>query len=115
MPRAPKHCGKPGCTNRVAGATYCPTHAPVAWAGPHQRGGSTRASRAARSAVLARDRTCACPGCDFCETGCKFTATQDDHIVPRSQGGSDDLSNRRGLCGPCHQVKTLAEARAARG
>lgn len=26
MPRAPKHCGSPGCEELTTGRTYCPTH-----------------------------------------------------------------------------------------
>jgi 5-methylcytosine-specific restriction protein A len=37
-----------------------------------------------------------------------------DHIVPKAQGGADAASNRQTICGPCHAVKTAAEARLAR-
>ena len=29
-----------------------------------------------------------------------------DHVVPRSQGGSDDAANLQGLCEDCHSDKT---------
>lgn len=32
-----------------------------------------------------------------------------DHIVPKSNGGSDDLSNLQTLCRSCHIAKTKAE------
>lgn len=39
-----------------------------------------------------------------------------DHIKPKSKGGSDDISNRILLCGPCNRKKsdklTLEELRA---
>lgn len=40
---------------------------------------------------------------------------QADHIVPRVRGGSNDLSNLRTLCVPCHKGVTaeLARERAA--
>ena len=34
---------------------------------------------------------------------CTETATTADHIVPRSQGGSDQLDNLRPACRPCNQ------------
>lgn len=36
-----------------------------------------------------------------------------DHITPKSQGGTDDLSNLQAICdgpGSCHQAKTQAES-----
>src|SRR5690606_24701270 len=37
-----------------------------------------------------------------------------DHIVPLSQGGTDDLSNLQWLCRePCHRVKTAREGSGA--
>lgn len=29
-----------------------------------------------------------------------------DHVIPRAQGGSDDLANLQTLCVPCHNAKT---------
>lgn len=37
-----------------------------------------------------------------------------DHITPKSQGGTDDLSNLQAIChgkGSCHEAKTMAESR----
>jgi len=33
-------------------------------------------------------------------------ATQVDHIVPKSKGGTDDLSNLQAICNDCHKIKT---------
>ena len=38
--------------------------------------------------------------CLRCGTDKELTA---DHIIPRSQGGSDDVNNLRVLCRSCHQ------------
>jgi len=39
-----------------------------------------------------------------------------DHIIPLWKGGSDDDSNKELLCAPCHDVKTVREAKdRARG
>lgn len=37
-----------------------------------------------------------------------------DHITPKSQGGTDDMSNLQAIChgkGSCHEAKTMAESR----
>lgn len=40
--------------------------------------------------------------CQHCGTHCGLTV---DHVVPVSQGGSDDLDNLQTLCGPCNSSK----------
>lgn len=35
-----------------------------------------------------------------------------DHIVARSQGGADSLSNSQTLCSKCNTLKSVAEAKA---
>lgn len=42
---------------------------------------------------------------------CTGLATEDDHIIPLSMGGSDDRENHQGLCASCHRRKTLDEQR----
>lgn len=37
---------------------------------------------------------------------CGATANQVDHIIPYCDGGSDDPSNLRTLCGPCHSARS---------
>ncbi|WP_375425979.1 HNH endonuclease [uncultured Friedmanniella sp.] len=43
------------------------------------------------------------PGIDGTPRHCLGTATTADHIVPRSQGGTDHPSNLRAACKPCNQ------------
>ena len=114
MPRAPRKCSHPPC--EVRGHTrYCPEHTPQAWA-TSTRGGSTRASRKTRELVLLRDPVCTCQGCQRCSPqGCQRASVEDDHLVPVHKGGSDDTSNRRGICKTCHSFKTQREAAQARG
>jgi len=38
---------------------------------------------------------------------CGAAATDVDHVVPRRRGGTDDWSNLRSLCHPCHSRKTV--------
>lgn len=69
------------------------------------RGGSTRQSRRERTIVLTR-----WPTCYLHYDGCTIASTEDDHVIPVSQGGSDSLDNRRGVCHDCHLVKSKREA-----
>ncbi len=58
------------------------------------------------------------PLCKHCEAeGRVAAAVTPDHIVPIWKGGVDSEANLQSLCGPCHDVKTKAEAaeRAAMG
>jgi len=45
---------------------------------------------------------------------CDALATEVDHIVPASQGGTDDDNNLAAICTPCHRRKTASEAVHAR-
>jgi 5-methylcytosine-specific restriction protein A len=51
------------------------------------------------------------PLCRLCQAkGLVTASTIADHIVPLSQGGSNDRGNFQGLCDPCSDAKTAAEA-----
>ena len=82
----------------------------MAWQGNPRT--TTTTWRRTRLRVLARDGH----QCTWVEDGERCTATADevDHIVPHSQGGTDDDDNLRSLCGPHHDRKTAAEGVAAR-
>lgn len=64
--------------------------------------GSSRKWRVIRAAVLARDNY----QCQIQGPNCLGTATQPDHIVPKSQGGSDMMSNLRAACQPCNSARS---------
>lgn len=50
------------------------------------------------------------PLCRQCrQSGRIVQATDVDHIVPRSLGGSDEVENLQPLCGSCHARKTATE------
>jgi 5-methylcytosine-specific restriction endonuclease McrA len=66
----------------------------------------TVAWAALRRAVLLRDGY----RCAVCRRLCG-EYPQVDHIVPRSQGGTDDLSNLQTLCLEHHGQKTRGEQR----
>jgi 5-methylcytosine-specific restriction protein A len=42
-------------------------------------------------------------------------ATEVDHIMPKSRGGTDDLGNLAAICSDCHNAKTQREAAEAQG
>ncbi|HCF9839206.1 TPA: HNH endonuclease [Pseudomonas aeruginosa] len=74
------------------------------------RGG--RPWRRKRDRILKRDGyMCQCAECK----GMKRVATEVDHIIPLSQGGTDDDSNLMAIAGhPCHARKTARESAASR-
>jgi 5-methylcytosine-specific restriction protein A len=83
----------------------------MAWAGKGSgRGG--RPWRRKRARVLAKDdglcRTCR-------RKGRVTVATQVDHVVALAEGGTDDEGNLASICDDCHEAKTLAESKRARG
>lgn len=50
------------------------------------------------------------PGGNLAAPGCRFM--QVDHVIPRSQGGPDDLSNYQLVCGPCNIARYWARVRS---
>jgi len=57
-----------------------------------------------RFKVLKRDRIC-----QLCGSGPKDSPLEVDHIVPRSKGGSNEMSNLQVLCRPCNQGKSNSD------
>ena len=56
---------------------------------------------ALRAIVLAEEPLCQ-PGL---RAGRVEASTAVDHIVPLSEGGTDDRSNLQGICEDCHKIK----------
>jgi 5-methylcytosine-specific restriction protein A len=76
------------------------------------RGG--RPWRRKRDAVLKRDAyQCQCEDCRAEDL--ITLADEVDHIVPRSQGGTDDESNLRAINHDCHAKKSERERREGSG
>lgn len=81
-----------------------------------KRPSPSQGNRPANWRKIAQRQLRAFPLCASCEAkGKVVVATECDHIIPISKGGSHDLSNLQSLCSPCHALKTHNEARAARG
>lgn len=84
---------------------HCPTHK---WGNDRERGnrherGYGNAWERLRAIVLARDNYL----CQVCLEDYKITpATEVDHIIPKSKGGTDDPDNLQSICTDCHRVKT---------
>lgn len=81
-----------------------------AWAGTEKskrlRG---RAGVRDRQRILAEE-----PLCRECAKADRVVASQRvDHIIPLSQGGSDERGNKQALCVPCHDAKSKAERAVA--
>jgi 5-methylcytosine-specific restriction protein A len=62
-----------------------------------------------RAQILDRDRhLCQCPRCQGGKVRVR-PATQVDHVLPRSRGGTDDPSNLRAVNADCHQRITAEQ------
>ena len=110
MPHKPlSPCGCTSCPGLAdPGKCYCKQHAAKAAKAEQDRRGTSsqrgygRCWQRLRLLVLARDPVCRHPGCTE-------LSTDADHIVPRSQGGTDSLGNLQGLCHSHHSAKTAKE------
>jgi 5-methylcytosine-specific restriction endonuclease McrA len=89
-------CAIPGCPTLVRG-TYCHEHAPTRKRTTGWTDGSTWAWRKTRARILKRDNN----RCRYCGA----PATTVDHIVPKSNGGSDHDSNLAAACRDCNNRK----------
>lgn len=107
--RATTVCSQPGCPNLTPCADHPKPEGP--WVN------STRRERVGKSGwqqqrdaqrILRKHRgichVCHQPGAD-----------EVDHVIPTTQGGSDDDSNKRPIhAEPCHRLKTAREAAEGR-
>lgn len=109
MPRAPRQCSKPGCTNRITRQRYCDDHPQHGWT---ERSHATGAQHQAwRTEVLKRDKGI----CQLKYEGCTHRATQADHTINvKSDGDRYDVNNGQAVCTPCHDKKTRRESIAGK-
>lgn len=105
-------CRHPGCRVLVDVSGFCEKHRKQH--GWYARGRSDKRGyggewRKLREEVLDRDQGL----CQECRRQGRITPGTDvDHIVPKSQGGSDAMTNLQVLCRDCHKRKTSRENRA---
>lgn len=112
MPSLPRgSCTFPGCIQKVRRGARCDQHQRPGDDSPLQRFYKSGNWRNARARVLREQPVCACPGCPkHAGQRCQQLATDVDHIVSMTDGGSMlDRSNLQGLCEPCHVGKTWAD------
>jgi 5-methylcytosine-specific restriction protein A len=99
MPSQPPSLKRPGAQERK------PWQRTSTFVDKRKRG---RAGQRDRAQVLAEE-----PLCRAClEAGRTTASTRVDHIKPLSEGGTDERSNKQGLCIPCHDKKSVAERTA---
>ena len=118
---ARRACRWPGCGELAVERGRCGRHPAPSQAAPSGRSGwqqrpavmvgqrtRGRAWMAIRAGVLAEE-----PRCYLCGGG---GTNQDyvDHVLPLSQGGTDDRGNLRRICRPCSDRKTGRESRGER-
>jgi 5-methylcytosine-specific restriction protein A len=108
MPRKPKTlCGNPRCQLRVDGP-YCPKHTK-----PRDRSArGTTAERGYAGDWPKARATCLrlSPQC----LACGNPATEVDHIVPISRGGTHCQDNLQSMCTGCHATKHARERKRSR-
>lgn len=108
----PRPCTAPRCPELVPVGGRCPAHPTPRGPTPTPRPSSTGQGygapwRRLRALVLAAEPLCVDPF--GVHEGRPTIATDVDHIVARSRGGSDDRDNLQSLCHACHSRKTNAE------
>lgn len=117
MPKlAPKPCCYPGCAKYSVKYSRCQDHQPAAgWShtlSSTQRGYGTYWSKL-RKVVLLRDSyICQCSECASLNR--LRNASEVDHILPKSQGGTNAIKNLQAINKECHKQKTIKERNYAR-
>lgn len=99
MPKAPPVYRPPGWRKRKQ------WERPSVFPDQRKRG---RAAMRERAAVIAEEPFCR----EHLKVGQHVRTDVVDHIKPLAWGGSDERSNKQGLCHPCHDAKSKRERAA---
>ena len=112
MPVRPSRpCSYPGCCMMaISGTSRCEKHKVThGWKHTktrHERGYGNDWYKL-KGKALKRDNYL----CQVCEDIGVITAAKEvDHIIPKSEGGTDSLDNLQSICVECHKQKTIKEA-----
>jgi 5-methylcytosine-specific restriction enzyme A len=110
MPTAAlKPCQQSGCNALIKSGAYCAKHKKQSERKYNATRQDSRFYMGRDWQRVRREHIEAEPVCRSCK---KAMATQVDHIIPRSKGGSDyDHANLQSLCHRCHSRKTINEQR----
>lgn len=103
--RMPTACRYPGCPN-VTKDRYCPEHARIVSDKYNSERGS--ANERGYGASWRKKRAWFLLNNPLCVM-CGRPSTDVDHIIPKAQGGTDDIENLQALCHECHSRKTAQE------
>lgn len=104
-PKAPRRCAQADCRNRHP----CSVH-PWGWDGYRQEDGKHPLPKNWNS-LVSTIWEAANGKCNKCGADCRVISIGGsvDHIIPRSRGGTSDISNLQLLCNPCHKAKSRKE------
>jgi 5-methylcytosine-specific restriction protein A len=113
---AKRACRAPGCPNLVElGTTYCPEHKQQQRRQHDEKRGTTAERgyghtwQKLRLMILRNEPLCRDPFGTHADLKQTVVATEVDHIVPLSAGGSNTKGNLMPLCGECHRRKTAID------
>lgn len=112
MPRKPRHpCGYPGCPE-LTEQQYCPAHEKIA-SSQYNRYGRTPEMKRRYNGAWPRIRhrfIAAHPLCEMCLREGRATAAEHvHHIIPLSDGGTNDDANLQSLCKRHHSSVHMQE------
>ena len=112
MPRKPRHpCGYPGCPE-LTERQYCPAHEKVV-SSQYNRYGRTPEMKCRYNGAWPRVRRAflaAHPLCEMCLREGRTTAAEHvHHIIPLSDGGTNDDANLQSLCKRHHSSVHMQE------
>jgi 5-methylcytosine-specific restriction protein A len=112
MPHKAKHlCSYPGCAELVDGR-FCEVHKKQeqTFYNKFRRNPETNKRYGSKWRKIRAAYISAHPLCEECKAQGRLVAAQEiHHIVPLSEGGTNEWANLRALCKSCHSMITAKE------